>query len=361
MLSKINLTNIKCFEQLELSLGNLTLLSGMNSMGKSTVIQALLLLRNSYEKGLLNKGIFLNNDYTQIGVGKDLLNSGAATDDPFQIGIEDNNKFTWNISYESDADFLKVQQSGEGALRKINLFGSGFEFLSAERLGPRSSYSKSYFHVHEKESMGVHGEYAVHFLSDNENLKLSNTSVLHPGEEINMLRLQAEKWLSEISPGLKISFEDYDRANLLGLQIRQTGGDIIQSYSPLNVGFGISYILPIIVALLKAEEGDLVILENPEAHLHPKGQRKMGELISKAANGGVQIILETHSDHILNGIRLSARNKEIDPEKVQLYYFSKDQDMNPVVENPIIQPDGRLNFWPDGFFDEWDKAIDEMF
>ena len=104
MLSKINLTNIKCFEQLELSLGNLTLLSGMNSMGKSTVIQALLLLRNSYEKGLLNKGIFLNNDYTQIGVGKDLLNSGAATDDPFQIGIEDNNKFTWNYNLDDDED-----------------------------------------------------------------------------------------------------------------------------------------------------------------------------------------------------------------------------------------------------------------
>lgn len=361
MLSKIYLSNIKCFEKLELSFGNLTLLSGVNSMGKSTVIQALLLLRDSYESNFLNKGIFLNNDYTQIGLGKDLLNSRAAKDDLFQIGIEDKKQFMWNINYESDADFLKIHHEEPGTIKKINLFGSGFEFLSAERLGPRSSYSKSYYHVHQKEDMGVHGEYAVHFLYDNENMKLTNLSVLHPEEEINMLRLQTEKWLSEISPGLKISFEDYEHANLVGMQIRETGGDIIHSYSPLNVGFGISYILPVIVALLKAKEGDLVILENPEAHLHPKGQRKMGELISRAANGGVQVILETHSDHILNGIRLSVRDRIIPPDKVQLYYFGRDEDFKPVVESPIILPDGRLNFWPDGFFDEWDKAIDEMF
>ena len=361
MLSKIYLHNFKCFRELELELENLTLLSGINSMGKSTIIQALLLLRNSYENGFLNKGIFLNNDYTQIGLGKDLFNSEAGADEPFQIAIEDKKKFTWNISYDSHADFLKVQQSEACAVKKINLFGSGFEFLSAERLGPRSSYQKSYYHVHEKEDMGVHGEYAVHFLYENENMYLQNTSVLHPDEEINMLRLQVEKWLSEISPGLKISFDDYEHANLMGMQIRQTGGEIIYSYSPHNVGFGISYILPVIVALLKAKAGDLVIIENPEAHLHPKGQRKMGELISRAANGGVQVILETHSDHILNGIRLCVRNQEITPDKVRLYYFSKDENMRPIVENPVVQSDGRLNFWPDGFFDEWDKAIDEMF
>ncbi|SET59648.1 AAA family ATPase [[Clostridium] polysaccharolyticum] len=361
MLKKLYLSNFKCFQELELELENLTLLSGMNSMGKSTVIQALLLLRNSYENGFLNRGIFLNNDYTKIGLGKNLLNSMAGRDDPFQIGIEDKQKFIWSIQYESDADFLKVQQSEKGAVGKMNLFGRGFEFLSAERLGPRSSYQKSYFHVHEKEDMGVHGEYAVHFLYENENMQLQNTAVLHPFEKINMLRIQAEKWLSEISPGLKISFDDYERANLMGIQIRQTGGDIIYSYSPQNVGFGISYILPVIVALLKAKEGDLVILENPEAHLHPKGQRKMGELITKAASGGVQVILETHSDHILNGIRLSVLNKEITPDKIRLYYFGRDENMKPVVENPVVNDDGRLNFWPDGFFDEWDKAIDEMF
>lgn len=88
-----------------------------------------------------------------------------------------------------------------------------------------------------------------------------------------------------------------------------------ESTNALNMGFGVSYSLPIIVALLSAREGDILVLENPEAHLHPRGQRKIGELVALAAANGVQIFMETHSDHVLNGIRLSVRNKKISSDK----------------------------------------------
>ena len=78
--------------------------------------------------------------------------------------------------------------------------------------------------------------------------------------------------------------------------------------------------------------------------------------------------METHSDHILNGIRLSAKNEKISPELVQLYYFTRrrleqsgEDKIIPVIENPILNIDGRLSFWPAGFFDEWDRAIDDLF
>lgn len=137
----------------------------------------------------------------------------------------------------------------------------------------------------------------------------------------------------------------------------------------MNVGFGISYVAPVIVSLLKAKSGDLVIIENPEAHLHPRGQRKMGELIAKAASGGAQIILETHSDHILNGIRLSVKNRTISTNDVRLNYFFQRLDSNLILGervihekcSPVILDDGSLSDWPDGFFDEWDKALDELF
>ena len=93
----------------------------------------------------------------------------------------------------------------------------------------------------------------------------------------------------------------------------------------------------------------------------------MGELIARAAQGGVQVIVETHSDHILNGIRLCAKHNLIDSDMVRLYYFSRkkadteEYSSVPVIDNPVLYKDGRLSFWPEGFFDEWDRAIDELF
>ncbi|WP_180834594.1 AAA family ATPase, partial [Vibrio parahaemolyticus] len=66
-------------------------------------------------------------------------------------------------------------------------------------------------------------------------------------------------------------------------------------------------VLPIVLALLVTKPGGLVIIENPEAHLHPKGQSYLGRLIQRTAEAGVQVIIETHSDHLLNGIRVAAR------------------------------------------------------
>ena len=105
------------------------------------------------------------------------------------------------------------------------------------------------------------------------------------------------------------------------------------------------------------------MLENPEAHLHPRGQRKMGELIALCASKGVQIFLETHSDHILNGIRIAVKQKALKGDQVGLFYFSKNQEYDKTVhcvETPKINDNGRLDYWPDGFFDEWEKALDEI-
>lgn len=369
MITKIEVENFKCFEKEEMELSYLNLLSGVNSMGKSTMIQALLLLRQAQEQNALDKGIYLNGKYTNIGVGRDLLYVGAQ-ENSIRITLQtDNGMFRKCYRYEKDADFLREEEKTEGnVVANLNLFEQGFTYIAADRQGPQSSYKKSYYEVWEQRQIGSHGEYAVHYLREHELDMVENEMVLYEDELNHRIPRQVERWMGEITPGVSFRTEDYGHSNMVGLTVHQHSTLGSEYFSAQNVGFGISYVLPVILALVKAKSGDLLVLENPEAHLHPRGQRKMGELIARAAQGGVQIIVETHSDHVLNGIRLSAKKNILSPERVKLFYFErrtvKEKDAEiviPVVEKPVLQKDGRLSFWPDGFFDEWDKAIDEMF
>ena len=114
---------------------------------------------------------------------------------------------------------------------------------------------------------------------------------------------------------------------------------------------------PILVAALSAREGDLLLIENPEVHLHPSGQAMMGEFLSRVASTGVQVIVESHSDHILNGIRKSVKLGTMCPEDVGIFFFQAPTETNPQVVNPLIDTNGNLDYWPDGFFDQYDKDM----
>ena len=113
--------------------------------------------------------------------------------------------------------------------------------------------------------------------------------------------------------------------------------------------------------LLKAEKGDIIILENPETHLHPAAQSLIAELCCKAAAEGVQLIIETHSDHFLNAVRVAIKKKIVSSEEVQVYYFNKDYEKNKIeIENIVINSDGKIDRWPKGFFDEWDIQLEKL-
>ncbi|WP_338044553.1 AAA family ATPase [Nostoc edaphicum] len=112
--------------------------------------------------------------------------------------------------------------------------------------------------------------------------------------------------------------------------------------------------------VLASEPDTLILVENPEAHLHPRGQTKMGELLALAASCGVQVVIETHSDHVLNGIRLAVHSGKLEPEDVQLHYFQRQEKQGQIfteVVSPRIDRNGRIDRWPDGFFDEWEKNL----
>ncbi|MEG4576242.1 DUF3696 domain-containing protein [Microcoleus sp. N3A4] len=373
MITSLQLLNFKPFSNQLLDFKKLTLFSGLNSTGKSSVMQSLLLLRQSYQQGLLpEKGLALNGDLVNIGTAQDALFEGAKEDlIGFDIAWENNIKGVWRFKYDKEVDVLKIgSEPVSSELYKSNLFGNNFHYLHAERIGPRSFNEMSDYQVRQLGQIGIKGEYTAHFLSVKGGKNIPNSSLCHPNVKktktqpgaplVKSMELidQVEAWMGEISPGTRLKIDAKSDVDLMSFQYSY--GDS-NPYRATNVGFGISYTLPIIVAVLASTPDTIVLIENPEAHLHPKGQVKMGELLALAASGGVQVVIETHSDHVLNGIRLAVHGGKLDPKDVQLHYFQrqkKEEQAVTEVISPKIDRNGRIDRWPDGFFDEWDNSLE---
>ena len=366
MLKNLWMGNFKRFLRQKIELNHLTLLSGLNGTGKSSTLQALLLLRQSYQQNLLKtEGLALNGDLVRIGTAKDALYDDAQQDKisfalkfDGEFGIEESVQWSFKYSPESIVLPLASVPAPKSSYRQ-SLFTDSFQYLQAERIGSRRFFEMSDFQVSQHRQLGTQGQYTAHYLSIFGDLETIASPILaHPSETSLNLLQQVEAWLSEVSPGTRLSINSNPEMDLVNLQFSFFGGG---SYRSTNVGFGITYTLPIIVAVLAAKPGALLLIENPEAHLHPKGQAQMGELLARAASIGIQVIVETHSDHVLNGIRLAVHGGRLKPEDVTLNFFQHKQHPNDVlVVSPKIDRNGRIDQWPDGFFDEWDKSLDVL-
>jgi predicted ATPase len=130
--------------------------------------------------------------------------------------------------------------------------------------------------------------------------------------------------------------------------------------SPYNFGFGVSYVLPIIVNGLAAEPGSTMIVENPEAHLHPKGQSRIGQFLSQVAVSGVQVVVETHSEHVVNGIRVNSLRSKLSPDDICLNYFTPDPDPAKHVRQIELNDRMDITDWPEGFFDQEEIDLREL-
>ena len=370
MIKSLHIENFKCFENQRFELGNLTLLTGLNGTGKSSVIQSLLLLRQSYQHRFLQDGgLLLNGDLIQLGTAQDIFFEKATNDEfGFCLGFNEQIQVEWRFGYnKQQADVgRQISKKVSDRVYDTSLFSDNFHYLPADRIGPQTVFETSDHSVRERQQLGTKGEYAPYFLYAFGAREITAGALVHPTKtaETN-LKNQVEAWMGEISPGIRINLENYPSIDRINLQYNfGIGSYPTNSYRSTNVGFGITYTLPILLALLASRKDTLVLLENPEAHLHPQGQFKLGELMARAASCGIQLIVESHSDHILNSIRVAVRQKIIAPDKVRLYYLSRPADTDQLsskVDSPRVDEDGRIDEWPEGFFDEWEKGLEQLF
>ena len=366
MIKSIELLNFKCFVKQRFELAPLTVLAGINGVGKSTLIQSLLVLRQSYKERTGNslQAIVLNGQFGTLGSFKDVLCEDATSDD-VEIGIETSTA-TERLKFYNDFGNLRNSISDSHQLFSESLFGDRFHYVAADRHGPGMYFRTSIQDVIRHGQIGVRGEFAPHFLSVyGSSYEVSETMRLSEADGPNLLQ-QLEAWMSQVSPGVRLHVAEQSAA--IGLDIVTLRysyvfqKDVSNQFRSENVGFGVTYSLAVFVAILASKAGDLVIIENPEAHLHPRGQFMIGKLLALAANTGIQLIVETHSDHILNGVRVAMKEKKISKGDVVFFFFNRENatSTRPTVHKLIPDGDGRFAEWPAGFFDEWDKALGKL-
>ena len=369
MISDLELKNFKCFEKIRIDLKSVNLFTGVNGVGKSTVIQALLLLRQSFFTDSESRRLYLNGKYAEMGNSQDAVYDKAQEDFvEINLTTSDGKKCMHVFSYEQDTDYLTAVKNTLDSMKDLQtggeaLYGENFVYLSAYRIKPQERYGV----ISEKDlrtrNFGNNGEFALQYLGVYGDEDVKNPCVVVEDAKGKSLINQVRIWLDKVSPGVspQIKVMMDSRFSELSFDFIE-GKEKTNSYKSLNVGFGITYILPVVVALLSSRPGDLIIIENPEAHIHPAGQRMLGELIARAGAGGAQAIVETHSDHIINGVRISVKEKYISEDNVQVAFFFKDelQGYRHTYQTLQIFEDGRLSTWPKGFLDEWEKALIDL-
>jgi predicted ATPase len=170
MLNFLRIQNFKAFGDVSIQFKPLTVMAGLNGMGKSSVLQSLLLLRQSFEQRLLSEGLALNGDLVKIGTGKDALFEWAESDDiSFELGFKSESieNLCWIYQYDRESDVIETKNAPKIAsdLHNFCLFNDYFHYLQSERLGPRTVSEMSDYLVRQHFQIGISGEYTAHFMS----------------------------------------------------------------------------------------------------------------------------------------------------------------------------------------------------
>ena len=412
MLKDIEIRNFKSLKHLKYKCAKLNLLTGLNGSGKSSFIQALRFIKAfSKESGggvSSRTSVDLYGESLQIGTYRDLLYchagpkraqrvasiAAASIESPLPVTLEiqpspsayrgtymDEAKAfvrfvegdlstsalrNWLSSKKlcTDQKFIERSDLLMEALREVSISN----YLSADRGSPHSIHS---FSSEMSTTFGADGRDAVSQLTHWWGLVLDPWACRTDCKS-EFLIDQLDAWLNVVSPGAHVEFKRIPELSTVALSYSYGTGKGAMKFRPQNVGFGLSYVLPMLLVLLTANPGDSIVLENPEAHLHPRGQAEIGKLLAQVAGAGIQLFVETHSDHVINGIRVAVKDKVVKPEDVNIAFFERGEHVisedTHVPKTEIysserdikIDGKGSLSEYPDGFLDEWGNQLMEL-
>lgn len=418
MLTHLKLENFKIWRSTgPTRLAPITLLLGTNSSGKSSLIQSLLLIRQTVKGDDPNLDLNLGNpdadDSVTLGQFKDMLcRHGAASESTSatQVGIEfrwsedglPENSTLFSARYSkgpagsAELAFLRLGKDGQGfsvqrrnpGIYRLNLATQAKTLGQSADFRPQRSFA---FSASTLNKLGAQGELIkpigpalldelgrIIYLGPVRRLAQrdyvwAGRMPAHIGDDgakavdaliASGVARQAAKKRNQALPAEAQLFEQTIRwlkdMNLAdGLSIRALGnsaryellienGD--QASNLKDVGVGVSQVIPVIVAALFAQPGHIVIVEEPESHLHPLAQSKLAELLAQVSKErNVQFIVETHSEHLFRRMQTLIAKQQITPKDAAMYFVERDGKaarMRPLELDDF----GRVKNWPEGFF-----------
>lgn len=418
MLAHLKLENFKIWRSTgAISLRPITLLLGTNSSGKSSLIQSLLLIRQTVKGDDPNLDLNLGNpdadDSVTMGQFEDLLcRHGAASESTpaNQVGIE----FRWSESGllegstifsaryskgpagSAELEYLRLGRDGQGfnvqrrkaGIYRLNLGTQKKSLRQSADFRPERSFA---FSATALDRLGVEGELIKpigptlleelsHIIYLGPLRRLAQRDYIwagrmpaHIGDDgakavdaliaSGVARQLAKKrngavpaearlfektiyWLKEMNLADGLSIRALGKSARYELLIESHG----QASNLKDVGVGVSQVLPVIVAALFAQPGHIVIIEEPESHLHPLAQSKLAELLAEVSKErNVQFIVETHSEHLFRRMQTLIANKTLALKQAAMYFVERD---GKAARMRALELDefGRVKNWPDGFF-----------
>ena len=383
MITGLAIENFKLYRQRTSfeGLKAINVLTGINGRGKSTLLHALLLPKQSLMESQWNNKLVLNGQYVELGNAIDVRNDKNSREKPIAFGytteegdlelLFDANSDTAQklpvvaVNGEAVADSTRLTNfvTDETGAEKPGLFRllKGISYIAAERKGPQLNYEPA----PEQGRMDAKGEYAPSLLHLHKNDTFSEEMLagitdIFPEVEVDdiqdrSLNGMVNFWLTRMFDFTEVEAKYVEEANVYVLLISTSLKR--KASKPTNVGFGYSYVLPILVAGLTATEGDILIVENPEAHLHPRAQSVLGKFMSWIARyKGVQLFVETHSEHIVNSFRVLVAQETLPPDDVNILFF--DEHYDHFAEKIVVDEKGHIRDWPEYFFDQEERDLD---
>ena len=355
MLSKIRIDGYKSIDELDLELKDFTLLSGINSAGKSSVIQVILYMM--HQQKYFGESLF-GADYGDLGKFTDIRNSIKGNKEiHFTLETEEEGcaeQSTACIYQEEDSMIAQFKMPSE---KRTENYGRKHKviYLPVERVGIKKAYE---LNMRDPREIGFRGEYVFSYLAFFGQDPLLEVEFAHRQEEVGLsLSNQVNGWLKYL---MDFQIQTNIVTDVDQVVVTYSNAKNNRYYRAKNVGTGITYMSMLIIAALSCRKGDTLIIENPEIHLHPRAQSRFMEFLAYLSERGLQIIVETHSDHIYNGMRKCVKSRKLAREKIAAYFLELDETMQTKVYRIHLNEQGAEENHPYGMFDQFDDDLDEL-